>query len=198
MLKVSAVVLAGGKSQRLGVDKALLKIDGEWLLERILNTMSALSDDLLVVANARPEFAGMRARSIPDAYPDTGPLGGIYTGLRAMRYERGLFVACDMPLLNLPLLRYIILLSADFDVVIPSTYGKTEPLHAVYSKACMRPIEKLLRSGERRIVSFFPEVRVRYVTESEVDTLDPKHLSFFNINTAEDLEMAKRLLHSQS
>lgn len=197
MPKISAIVLAGGESQRLGVDKSLLKVNDAWLLERILKTMSTLSDDLLVVANARPEFAGLPAHVVPDAYPGTGPLGGIYSGLRAMRHQRGLFVACDMPLLNLPLLRYIILLSTDFDVVIPSVNNKTEPLHAVYSKACMQPIEELLRYGERRIVSFFPKVRVRYVTENEADVFDPEHLSFFNINTMDDLELAKRLLHRQ-
>lgn len=196
-LEISAVILAGGESQRLGVDKSLLVVNGEWLLKRILNIMSTLSDDLLVVANARPEFARLPARVVPDAYPGTGPLGGIYSGLQAMHYEQGLFLACDMPLLNIPLLRYMILLSADFDVVIPSVRGKTEPLHAVYSKACTHPIEELLRRGERRIVSFFSEVRVRYVTENEVDVFDPEHLSFFNINTLDDLTLAKSLIHRQ-
>lgn len=193
MREISAVVLAGGKSRRLGIDKSLLKVNGEWLLERILHTLASLSDDLVVVANGRPEFAQLPARVVPDALPGMGPLGGIYTGLQAMLHPRGFFVACDMPFLNLPLLRYMILLSADFDVVIPSIAGQTEPLHAIYSKVCIEPIEKLLHHNQLRIVYFLPSVRVRYVTENEIDVFDPEHLSFFNINTPEDLAKVEKL-----
>nr|MBC7246073.1 molybdenum cofactor guanylyltransferase [Chloroflexota bacterium] len=192
MPKVSAVVLAGGKSQRLGMDKAQLKLNGKWLLQQILETLSNLSDDLLVVADKRLEIAQLSVRVVPDAYPGTGPLGGIYSGLQAMRYERGVVVACDMPFLSLPLLRYMILLSADFDAVIPRILDNTEPLHAIYSKACIRPIEDLLQQGELRIAKVFPKIRVRYVTESELSLFDPEHLSFFNINTRDDLELAQR------
>jgi molybdopterin-guanine dinucleotide biosynthesis protein A len=190
---VSAIVLAGGKSRRLSVDKALLHLNGQWLLERILNTLSTLSDDLLVVANPKQEFARLPARIVPDAFPGTGPLGGIHSGLRSMRHDRGLVVACDMPLLNLHLLRYMILLSSDFDVVMPRIGEETEPLHAVYSSGCLPPIEDLLRCGERRIISFLPRVRVRYVEQDEINTFDPQHLSFFNINTQHDLDLAQKL-----
>jgi len=192
--EVSAIVLAGGQSQRLGMDKALLKLDGELLLERILSIMTTLSDDLLVVANEKREFARLAARVVPDARPGMGVLGGIYTGLKAMHHDRGLVVACDMPLLNLNLLRYMILLSADFDVVIPSIAGKTEPLHAVYSKACVRPMADSLDRSELRVISFFRQVRVRYVEQNEVDIFDPEHLSFFNINTQDDLELSQKII----
>lgn len=198
MPAVSAIVLAGGKSRRLSIDKALLHLDGQWLLERIVNTLTALSDDLLVVANPREEFARLPARIVPDAFPGTGPLGGIYSGLQAMRHDRGLVVACDMPLLNLHLLRYMILLSADFDVVMPHIGDETEPLHAVYSRYCLPPIENLLHRGERRVISFLPQVRVRYVEHDEIDALDPQHLSFFNINTQAELDLAQRLSRPQS
>ncbi len=111
-----------------------------------------------------------------------------------MRYKRGLVVACDMPLLNLNLLRYMILLSANFDVVIPRIGGKTEPLHAVYSKACIEPIASLLRRNELRIIGFLSQVQVRYVEDHEVDIFDPEHLSFFNINTQDDLMLAQELI----
>jgi molybdopterin-guanine dinucleotide biosynthesis protein A len=188
----SAIILAGGQSQRLGTDKALLELDGKWLLERIVNTLASLSNDLLVIANDEEKFAQLPVRLIPDARPGTGPLGGIYSGLQAMRHERGLFVACDMPLLNPALLQYMIQLSADFDVVIPRIAGNTEPLHAVYSKACVRPIAKVLDGGELRVIAFFPQVRVRYVEHNEIDVLDPEHLSFFNINTPDDLKRAQQ------
>ena len=194
MPEISASVLAGGSSRRLGVDKALLKLCGESLLERILTTLAGLTDDLLVVADNEERFSHLAARTVPDARPGMGPLGGIYSGLRAMHGERGLFIACDMPLLNPYLLRYMVLLSADFDVVIPRVGDEVEPLHAVYSKACIGPIESTLNCDELRVVEFFPEVRVRYVEEHEIDIFDPDHLSFFNINCPADLTRAQELI----
>ncbi len=192
--KVSGVVLAGGQSRRLGVDKALLKLDGEWLLVRILDILAKLSDDLLVVADDGVKLWHVHVPIVPDVRPGLGTLGGIYSGLQAMRYDRGLFVACDMPLLNLGLLHYMVNLSPDFDVVIPRVGGNVEPLHAVYSKACTGPIAGILERRDRRIIHFFDQVRVRYVEEQEVDPFDPQHLAFFNINTPRDLETAQRLL----
>jgi molybdopterin-guanine dinucleotide biosynthesis protein A len=196
--RVSAVVLAGGKSRRLGVDKALLKLDGELLLARILRTLAKLSDDLLVVADDRAKLAHLEAPVVPDVLPGRGALGGIYSGLQSMRYPRGLLVACDMPMLNPELLRYMILLSSSFDVVIPRIGDNVEPLHAVYSKACAGPIAEILQRGDARIVDFFPRVHVRYVEQGEIEAFDPQLLSFFNINEPEDLEKAREFLKHQA
>jgi len=197
MPEVSVVILAGGRSRRLGMDKALLKLDGEWLLERIANALASLSEELLVVVDDPDKLGHLGLRTVEDVRRGLGPLGGIYSGLRAMRHERGLFVACDMPLLNLDLLRYMVSLSRDFDVVIPRIGDNVEPLHAVYSKACAMPVAHLLEQGDLRIVHFFPRVRVRHVEQAEVDVFDPQHWSFFNINTADDLERARQLIHRQ-
>jgi len=190
---ISVAVLTGGRSQRLGTDKVLLRLHGDWLLERILNSLAVLSNDVFIVGNDRPEFEALEVRVVADDPAGQGPLGGIYSGLKAMRHPRGLFVACDMPLLNLPLLRYMILLSADFDAVVPAVGDLFEPLHAIYSQACIRPIEELLQRGEMRVSGFLAHVRVRRVTEDELSLFDPQHLSFFNINTAADLDLAQRL-----
>ncbi|MBC7232833.1 MAG: molybdenum cofactor guanylyltransferase [Chloroflexi bacterium] len=198
MSRISTVVLMmSGRSQKLTL-KPLLKRNGEWLLRRIFHTMTTLSDDLIIVGNEESAYARLPARVVPDVHPDSGPLGSIDAGLQAIRYERGLFVACDMPLLNLELLRYMILLAADFDAVIPRLAGNVEPLHAIYSKSCLPAIAKALERGERRIVSFFPEVRIRYVEQDEVDLFDPQHLSFFNINTPEDLDIARQALRNEA
>lgn len=193
MPEVSAVVLAGGKSRRLGMDKSLLRFEGEWLLQRILSQLSALSTDLWVVANDGEKLAPLQVPVVPDVRPGTGPLGGIYSGLLSMGCERGLFVACDMPLLNLQLLRYMVQLSPEFDVVIPRVGEETEPLHAIYSKACLQPVADLLDRGQRRVIHFFDRVRVRYVDPREIEAFDPEHLSFFNINTPDDLQQAQEL-----
>ena len=195
MPEVSAVVLAGGKSQRLGMDKSLLRFEGEWLLQRILSQLATLSSDVLVVADDGDKLASLKVPIVPDARPSLGPLGGIYSGLQSMRCERGLFVACDMPLLNLRLLQYMIQLSPAFDVVIPRVGNETEPLHAIYSKVCLPPIADLLERGHRRVIRFFDRVHVRYIDPEEIGTFDPEHLSFFNINTPADLQRAQELIH---
>jgi len=128
-----------------------------------------------------------------DTYPGKGPLGGIYTGLATSDSLYNLVVACDMPFLNQALLRYMIQLSANFDLVVPRCHEMLEPLHAVYSKGCQVPIESLLKQGTLNIAKLFTLVKVRYVEAGEIDRFDPKHLSFFNINTEADLNMAREL-----
>jgi molybdopterin-guanine dinucleotide biosynthesis protein A len=194
MGEISGIVLAGGQSTRLQRDKTLLRLDDEWLLESIVNLLAALSDDVLVVTNSRDKFTDLQARPVLDSRPGMGPLGGIYSGLQAMRCERGLFLACDMPFLRPDFLQYLVQLSAGFDVVIPRIGCNTEPLQATYNRACIEPIAAVLDHGERRVVSFFPRVRVRYVDEAEIDVFDPQRVSFLNINTPEDLHRAEQLL----
>jgi hydrogenase maturation protease len=156
--------------------------------------LATLSNDLLVVADDGDKLASLNVPIVPDARPGLGPLGGIYSGLQSMRCERGLFVACDMPLLNLQLLQYMIQLSPAFDVVIPRVGDETEPLHAMYSKACLHPIADLMDGGQRRVIHFFDRVHVRYIEPEEIEAFDPDHLSFFNINTPADLQRAQELI----
>jgi molybdopterin-guanine dinucleotide biosynthesis protein A len=196
---VSAVVLAGGQSSRLGTDKAFLLADGQPLVARTVHKLSALSDDLIVVTNEpeRYQLLALRARLVSDERPGVGALMGIYSGLREAQYSHALVVACDMPFLSLGLLRYMLLLADAHDLVIPRLGGLLEPLHAVYSKACLPHMAALLEQGQRRIVAFFDEVRVRHVEEDEVDRFDPRHMSFVNVNTLEDWERVQDLLRAQ-
>jgi molybdopterin-guanine dinucleotide biosynthesis protein A len=190
---ISCIVLAGGEGKRLGTDKAFLRIGGRVLIEGILEKMARIGDEVIIVTNSPHRYRHLEARLVGDVYPGKGVLGGIYSGLRAARSDHSLVVACDMPFLDLRLLRYMILLSPGQDVVIPRVGGLTEPLHAIYSKRGLQPIERVLAGGGRKIISFFPEVRVRYVGEQEIKLFDPQYLSFFNVNTAADLEKARSL-----
>ncbi|MGD8624475.1 MAG: molybdenum cofactor guanylyltransferase [Anaerolineae bacterium] len=187
-LPVSAVMLAGGKSRRLGRDKSLLRLDGQPLLVRTVQTLLPLSDDLIVVTNdgARYRTLDLPVRLVPDEQRGVGALMGIYSGLRAARHASALFVACDMPFLNRALLRYIISHAGGYDAVVPRVGDLFEPLHALYAKSCLPAIEDLLAAGGRRIFDFYPHVRVRYVDRKEIDRFDPDHLSFLNVNTPED------------
>lgn len=192
---LSVIILAGGRSRRLGRDKAFLPLDGRPLIEHIVQKLTLLSDDLVVVANDLPAVAklALPARLIPDERPGEGSLMGIYSGLKAARGERALVVACDMPFLSLPLLRYLAAQPGDYDVVIPRFGGLYEPLHAVYARTCLPAMTRLLARGGRQIIAFFPEMRIHCVEEEEVDPLDPDHLSFLNVNTPEDWDRVQAL-----
>ena len=130
---------------------------------------------------------------VVDVYPGGGALGGIYTGLINANTLHSLVVACDMPFLNRALLRYLVGLASDFDVVVPSVNGLVEPLHAIYSKNCLPSIERLLHQGELGVQQLFGLVEPRDVCEDEISKFDPGHLSFFNVNTKDDLRKARAL-----
>ena len=191
---VTGAVLAGGRSSRLGRDKALLEVGGETLLARAVRTLSSLCDEVLVVGPRERQQLVPDARVVPDERPGIGPLGGIATALRAMRGERLLAVATDMPLLNLELLRYLIALSPGFDVTIPRVAGRTQQLHAVYARSCLPVIDDQIAREDFKIDRFFARVRVRIVEEDEIRRFDPELRSFRNVNTEEDWQAVRTLL----
>lgn len=187
------IVLAGGKSLRLGRDKALEEIGGETLIQRVIHRLSSLGTDIIVAASQDlPLPPGVKR--VADIYPGKGALGGIYSGLRASPSPRSLVVACDMPFLNLALLRHLMELAPSFDVVIPRVNGQLQPLHAVYSQNCLGPIEAMLGEDRLKIAGLFPAVRVRYVEDAEVERFDPQKISFFNINSQADLMRAREMV----
>lgn len=198
MPQVSGIVLAGGRSRRLGTNKAVVRVGGVRLIERVLGHMRQLCDDLVIVTNEPAPYRDLGERLVGDVWPGMGSLGGIYSGLRAARYDRGLVAGCDMPFLNAGLLRLMIDLSRDYDVVIPRLDdGRMEPLHAVYGRACLEPMEAQLQASDLRIINILPHLRVRYLEQGELEALDPQHLSFFNVNTRQDLERAQALAAAQ-
>ena len=196
-METSCIVLAGGKSLRLGHDKVLETIGNRSLLEQVVSCASSLSNDIIIVAAEKqtvPQLEGYsKLRIVTDIYPGKGPLGGIYSGLVASTSLYNLVVASDMPFLNQALLRYMIQLSVNFDLVAPRVGNLVEPLHAVYTKSCLAPIERMIKQGKLSVYKLLHLVRVRYVETEEIDKFDPKHLSFFNINTEADLEIARDL-----
>lgn len=194
---VSAVVLAGGMSRRLGRDKAVEPLEGEPLIRRVLSRVAQVTDETVVVVNHAARASelplGGDVATAVDRYPDSGSLGGIFTGLEAARSEWALIVACDMPFLNIPLLRRILSLREGRDAVVPIVEGRPEPTHAAYSRRCLPHIERRLRANDLKISRFFEDVDVGYLPQLAVDEYDPGHLSFFNVNTEQDLERARQL-----
>lgn len=197
-IQVSGVILAGGASRRLKRSKALERVGGKALIERVIDSLVPLTTEVLVVV-ARPRQGAALplpswVRAVSDRYPGRGSLGGIFTGLDASAEPWSLVVGCDMPFLSADLLRLLIEESADVDTVVPCLRGQPEPLHALYSKACLAPMQRMLQAGQLKIAPLFEAVRVRYLDEGTIDRIDPRHLSFFNINTQADLEEARRLV----
>jgi molybdopterin-guanine dinucleotide biosynthesis protein A len=196
-LNTTSIVLAGGRGSRLGKEKHTEEVAGENLIERTISNLSLLSTEILIVISNRQlksNFSSYaEAKTVVDLYPGKGPLVGIYTGLVHSSNFHNLVVACDMPFLNLDLLRYMIDLSPGFDVIMPRIGDYKEPLHAVYTKNCLPSMESLIKGGSLKISDLLDSVSVRYVEKDEIDRFDPEHLSFFNINTKADLEKARLL-----
>jgi molybdopterin-guanine dinucleotide biosynthesis protein A len=198
-LDVSCIILAGGKGTRLGRNKVVEKIGNQSLLERVISSLSTLNQEMIVVIakeSSLPQLTNNpKIKIVRDIYPGKGSLGGIYTGLVYSKSYYNLVVACDMPFLNLNLLKYMISVTEDADVVIPKVVNDIlEPLHAVYSKNCVGKIELLLEQNRLSILELFPMVQVRYIEVSEIEHFDKKHLSFFNINTESDLKIGRELI----
>ena len=197
-MDISCIVLAGGEGLRLGRDKTLETFGNTSLLERAVFNLSLFDSDIIIVTatkQALPQSIDYpKLRVVADIYPGKGALGGVYTGLVASESFYNLVVASDMPFLNQALLRYMVQLADGFDLVLPRlSNNMIEPLHAVYSKNCLATIKNLLEQGKMRFTDLLTLVKVRYVEAEEINWFDPRHLSFFNINTQADLEMAREL-----
>jgi len=201
-LDISCIVLAGGRGLRLGHDKAFETIGNRSLLERVVSRLCRLGSAVIIVTaqgGSFPQLAGYpELRVVADTYHGKGPLAGIYAGLAASDSSRNLVVACDMPFLNRALLDYMVQVSADGDVTIPRVGDTVEPLHAVYSRSCLGPVEYLLEQGRVKVSELLKLVKVRYVEAEEINRFDPEHLSFFNINTVADLDRARQIAEEES
>ncbi len=194
MPRVSGVVLAGGKSRRMGgAPKALLSFGDRPLIQYIVETLESVLSDCLVVTNSPELYAFLGRPMVGDVFPDGGSLGGIYSGLRAAPGAAALCVACDMPFLSPGLLGYLSSRAGEADVVIPDAGGELQTLHAVYGKACLPAMERRLRAGDLKIIGFFDEVRVLRLSAEVISTFADPELVFMNLNTPDDLTRARTL-----
>ena len=191
----TGVVLAGGRSRRLGRNKALEKVGGIPLASRVISVVKSIASELvLVVADeAQADVLPIPddAITVLDMHAGSGSLGGIFTGLTKSPTDWALVVACDMPFLNAQLLTYMADSREGADVVVPMLDGWPEPTHAFYSKTCLRHMEESLNKGRLKITGFFDSVTVKYLPQESIEAIDPERWSFFNVNTADDLQKAR-------
>lgn len=182
---ITGVILVGGKSRRMGKDKAFLKVDGKPLFERVLDVFRESFAQVVLVGNREECFTGYGLPVLPDIYPGSS-LGGLYTGLHNATTEYVFVSSCDLPFPNTDVLRYLCSLRNGYDAVVPTTANGYEPLFALYSKSCLGPIKRLLDSGDFCAYAYYPQVRVRYVAHEELARFDRDGKAFLNINTPEE------------
>jgi molybdopterin-guanine dinucleotide biosynthesis protein A len=187
---MTGIILAGGRSSRMGQPKALLPFDGEPLILHIVRLLQQQFDELLVVAAPGQDVPQMPVRLVRDEVAYQGPVGGIYYGLKAAGDDVCFVTSCDSAFLNPALIAHLVSAIASYDVVVPHWNGRFQPLHAVYRRSVLPILDRQLAMGELRPVSLFDRVRTRRVEEDEIRQYDPDGLSFFNMNTPEDYQDA--------
>jgi len=187
--EISGVLLAGGKNSRIGgINKSFLKLKGERIIDSILKTFLLLFNEIVIVTNSPDEFKEFEdVKIVADLIKDCGPLGGIYTGLKTMSNDKGLFAACDMPFLEEGLLRKLLDISENSEdcAVIPCEQAGLQPLCAVYPKKALAAIEKALSEGRLAIRDFLKDFPCKLVNVNSKQSR-----AFYNINTPEDLRYA--------
>ena len=187
---VSGIILAGGSSRRMGRDKAFLPWGDTTLIEHLLERLKLVTDELIVAVKDARAFRHLKATVVEDCVPDAHALGGLYTGLRAACHERCFVCACDSPFLNPDLIRFLVEQVDGCDLVVPKTRQGLQPLHAIYATAALPTIEKQLHGRQRDLQALIPQVRAKIIEAGTIHRFDPDELSFFNVNTPQDLAQA--------
>jgi molybdenum cofactor guanylyltransferase len=194
----SAIVLAGGRSSRMGADKSALRLGGLTIIERMVAELTRGFDEVVIVAGARAVapaslLAARSVRILRDPVPFEGPVKALRLGLEAIGAEVGFACACDLPFVNVRLAAQLCEMAAGHDAAIAKIAGRLQVLHAGYRKSCLPAIDAMIARGERRLQHLALLLDARIVGENEVLPYDPELLSFFNVNTPEDYAQARKL-----
>jgi len=195
-IEVTGVLLAGGKSRRMGEDKRHLVVGEQTLLERGLAVLQSIFCEVLVVIAQDSPPLSIDARVVRDLVPDCGSLGGLYTGLTQATTPYIFVVACDMPFLNQTVITQFTSRRGTADIVMARLADRLHPMHALYGKRCVPALEEMILARQFKIQEVVSHsfLRVHYVTEADLLTIDPSGHSFYNVNTMADLEAARSLL----
>lgn len=192
MLRAAAIILAGGKNSRMAKNKAFMRIGERSIIEGIIERVRPLVEKVIVVTNNPDEYSRLGAEVVTDIIPGRGPLSGIHAGLMASPYQYNLTMACDMPFVSRELGGVLLDSAEGHDAVVVRIGGRPQPLYAVYSRDCVKPIERLLRGVNNKCTAFYPEIDVLYLdAESFILDVDLEE-AYLNVNTPEDFEQAKK------
>ena len=193
---LTIVIQAGGRSRRMGQDKALLPFLGQTMIERVIERVAPIADEIVITTNQPENYRFLDAPLFSDLIPDRGALGGLYTALQAAQHPIVAVIACDMPFINAALLNAErdMLIRAEADMVMPHTGEGLEPFHAVYRRTtCLPHIINAIDNDKWRVDSWFGKVKLDAFPLEEIKRYDPELLSFKNVNTPEDLQSAIQL-----
>ena len=209
LIPVTGVILAGGKSRRMGKNKALMRLGDNSLIGHVIHRMCLVTNELLLITNSPAEYAHLDVPMHGDILLGTGALGGIYTGLKRASHNTVLCVACDSPFVEPKLLTYLVSVLGEYDEVMPYTHREIHASHndvqitlqtlcAAYSKRCLPIIKSMLRDSELRVHALQERAHIKRVSPEVWQAFDPEGMSFFNINTPEDLESADAYMSMQT
>lgn len=188
-MKATAVVLVGGKSTRMGVDKALLKIGGETMLQCIVTELKKDFPEVLIANSSNSKYRITGVREISDVFIGMGPLAGIHVGLKEAKYNNVFFTACDMPLIDSQMAIFIVKQIEGFDIAVPKIGRYLQPLFAAYSKKCLPYIEYSLQNGVKKIATIYDKMNVNYIEAELLSVSYELEKVFLNINTPEDYKI---------
>ena len=191
---VSGVLIAGGKSRRMGRDKRLLTVGGTSLFHRTLSLLEQMFPETIVVlAQPVTSLEVQGSRVVYDVIPNAGSLGGLYTGLMVASHPRIFAVACDMPFLDSEMMRFMASFDTAADIVVAKLESGFQPLHALYSRSCLPFLKAMTADRDLKIQKLYSaqQLRVTVVDEADIANVGNGLKSFRNVNTAEDLARAE-------
>lgn len=196
---LTAIILAGGKSSRMDSDKnkSMLRLNGKYLIDIVRSRLKCVVGDKIIIVGSLERYPSYK-QVVPDLFSRKGPLMGIYSGLRASPSQYNIVVGCDMPFLEVKLLKYMAENINSNDIIIPR-YGDgyIEPLCAIYSKRCLEAIERNLEENIFSVRGIFPHLKVKFVENEEIKKYDPEFYSFFNINYKKDMIEAEKIVNNR-
>jgi len=184
---MTGIILSGGKSIRMGENKAFIKIGGVPIIQRIHTLFTRLFDEVMIITDQKELYLSLNTKIYNDLIPNQGVLGGLFTGLFFSSYPYSFCVACDMPFLKESVIKYLIKKLNSYDVIVPRTKDGLHPLHAIYHKNCLEPIKKMIKEKKYRIIDFYPMVKTKVIEDDELIFIDQMRESFMNVNTPEEL-----------
>jgi molybdopterin-guanine dinucleotide biosynthesis protein A len=189
---MTGIILSGGRSRRMGENKAFLRIGGERLIDRAVRLFRELFREVIIVTTSPLDYIDQEAIIVTDILPEKGALGGLYTGLFYAGEEHAFVAACDIPFLNRSFIEYMASLATDYDIVVPAPPDGLQPLHAIYARRCIPAIRTLLDRDHLQIKELYTGQRILKISPETLCCFDPAGRMFLNINTPEDFRKLPR------
>ncbi len=187
-LKMTGIILSGGKNLRMGTNKAFIEVNGERLIDRTVRLFKDIFKEVILVTNSPLEYLDQDVQVVTDIIKGKGAIGGIYTGLFYSTFDCSFVSACDMPFLNRNFIEHMIANIGHHDIVVPDSTDGLQPLHAIYSRKCLNHIKKLINIDKLKVTGFYKNLKILKIPDDTIKSYDSEGRMFFNVNSKEDLK----------